>query len=272
MTVGCGGESSVVTIGNTELGKSEVHEWLEVRGGLTLASEVSVDFSVVSDVLTELVVYESLLDLMADYGFVPDQDDVVTARDRLEAAGFDADPIVLERISRWQAGIDALEAGVPPVVEAYSSHSALVSHEICTSHILLAREQDTQDLLERIEDGGDFADFAMKLSQDPGSGSQGGVLGCVPVGSFVAPFERAVFGALATEKSLVGPVPSRFGFHVIKIDEIRPTAPVSFEELGSRSINIMLAIASITGQVSIDPRYGVWDGVVGRVTATGVGD
>jgi peptidyl-prolyl cis-trans isomerase D len=65
-----------------------------------------------------------------------------------------------------------------------------------------------------------FAEIARKESQDPGSAAQGGDLGFFARGSMVKPFEDAVFAA--KKGDIVGPVASEFGFHVIRVTEIRP--------------------------------------------------
>ena len=105
------------------------------------------------------------------------------------------------------------------------------------------------------------------MSQDPGSGQNGGALGCVPLGAFVPTFERAALGALAEGRTLVGPVPSQFGFHVIRIDEVRRVDPVPFAELGQRRSAALLQIAGLTRTVEVESRYGTWDAAVGRVAS-----
>src|SRR5205823_9075809 len=66
-----------------------------------------------------------------------------------------------------------------------------------------------------------FAELAKKFSQDPGSAAQGGDLGLFARdGSMVKPFEDAVFGAKAGD--IVGPIQTDFGWHVIKVVNVRP--------------------------------------------------
>jgi peptidyl-prolyl cis-trans isomerase D len=73
-----------------------------------------------------------------------------------------------------------------------------------------------------------FADVAKKESQDPGSAAQGGDLGLFGKGAMVKPFEDAAFGAKKDE--IVGPVQSDFGWHVIKVTEIKPAKVKSLAE------------------------------------------
>ena len=69
-------------------------------------------------------------------------------------------------------------------------------------------------LKERIESGQSFTEIAIENSQDPGSKSNGGSLGWVTRGSLVKNFETAAFSAKVN--TLVGPIESEFGFHLIE--------------------------------------------------------
>jgi NTP pyrophosphatase (non-canonical NTP hydrolase) len=73
------------------------------------------------------------------------------------------------------------------------------------------------DILERLEDGEDFADVAEEESIDTGSAAQGGELGEFGRGQMVPEFEEAVFTAEIGE--VVGPVETQFGFHIIEVTE-----------------------------------------------------
>lgn len=66
----------------------------------------------------------------------------------------------------------------------------------------------------------EFADLAKKNSQDPGSAPAGGDLGFFGRGAMVPPFEQAVFKASKDE--IIGPVKSDFGYHIIRLTDIRP--------------------------------------------------
>jgi peptidyl-prolyl cis-trans isomerase D len=73
-----------------------------------------------------------------------------------------------------------------------------------------------------------FADVAKKESQDPGSGANGGDLGFFPRGAMVKPFEEAAYAAKKDE--IVGPVLSDFGYHVIRVTDIKPAKVKSVAE------------------------------------------
>lgn len=70
--------------------------------------------------------------------------------------------------------------------------------------------------------GGDFAAFAKRYSQDPGSAANGGDLGMVERGKFIAEFEKVAYALQIGEISQ--PVETPFGFHIILLLEKRENA------------------------------------------------
>jgi peptidyl-prolyl cis-trans isomerase D len=84
-----------------------------------------------------------------------------------------------------------------------------------------AAEAKANDLFAQLKKSpGSFAELAKKNSQDPGSGANGGDLGFFGRGMMVPPFEKAVFDGKVGE--LLGPVLSDFGYHIIKVTDIKP--------------------------------------------------
>ena len=88
-----------------------------------------------------------------------------------------------------------------------------------------------QILHQRILDGEDFADLALRFSNDPGSGSQGGDLGWAGRGRYVPEFEETAFSLGVGEMS--APVKSTFGYHIIEVlerDDERPKEETSLQQ------------------------------------------
>ena len=84
---------------------------------------------------------------------------------------------------------------------------------------VLQRIAEIQKLLA---DGADFATLAETYSEDPGSAANGGDLGFFSKGMMVPEFEAAAF---ALEPGSVSePVKTQFGYHLIKVDEVREDA------------------------------------------------
>ena len=108
-------------------------------------------------------------------------------------------------------------------------------------HILLAVASDAKDeevkrieelasdLASQARDGKDFAEMAKQFSVDSISSEQGGDLGYFEKGVMDAAFDEKVFSMQTGEIS--GPVRSRFGIHIIKLNEIRSETGKSFDEV-----------------------------------------
>lgn len=74
-----------------------------------------------------------------------------------------------------------------------------------------------QSLRQRILDGEDFADLALRFSEDPGSGVEGGDLGWAGRGRYVPEFDEVAFSLEIGEIS--EPVKTTFGYHIIEVLE-----------------------------------------------------
>jgi peptidyl-prolyl cis-trans isomerase SurA len=77
-------------------------------------------------------------------------------------------------------------------------------------------------ILDSLRAGGDFASFAKRYSQDPGSAAQGGDLGFVRRGQFVKDFESAAFAL--SEGQISDIIETEFGLHIIQLQERRGDA------------------------------------------------
>jgi peptidyl-prolyl cis-trans isomerase D len=93
-----------------------------------------------------------------------------------------------------------------------------------------AAKAKADDLLKQIQAGTDFSTLAAKNSDDPGSAKSGGDLGWVEHGVMVKPFEEALF-AIKKPGDVVGPVRTQFGYHLIKLVEVRAPQVKSFAEV-----------------------------------------
>ncbi|MGH8296946.1 MAG: peptidylprolyl isomerase, partial [Steroidobacteraceae bacterium] len=96
------------------------------------------------------------------------------------------------------------------------------------SHILIpfgkspaAALKKAEHILAVAKSGQSFAALAKQYSQDPGSAKNGGNLGWMTRSSFVAPFADALF-SIKKVGDMVGPVKSKYGYHIIRLDGIEP--------------------------------------------------
>jgi peptidyl-prolyl cis-trans isomerase C len=95
------------------------------------------------------------------------------------------------------------------------------------------KEADAKSLVAKLKKGGKFDKLAEANSKDAGSKERGGDLGWVPVGSipttYVKPFADAVMNL--TKGQVSEPVQSQFGWHVIKLEDVRDLKLPTYEEV-----------------------------------------
>ena len=100
--------------------------------------------------------------------------------------------------------------------------------EYNASHILVETETEAEDLLFRLKNGADFSELAKTYSTGP-SGAQGGNLGWFGQGAMVPAFEKAVIKLKIDELSVS--VQTQFGWHLIKLNDVRKTPVPTIEEV-----------------------------------------
>jgi len=86
----------------------------------------------------------------------------------------------------------------------------------CASHILLKTEHDARNIIKKLDGGDSFSQLAKKHSTCPSS-KKGGDLGEFRKGAMVAQFDKAVFANGSEDKKYLGPIKTKFGFHVIQV-------------------------------------------------------
>ncbi|MBP0594722.1 peptidylprolyl isomerase [Paraburkholderia sp. LEh10] len=127
-----------------------------------------------------------------------------------------------------------LKKNQPTDAEVKAKYDELVKQiggkEYHLHHILVDNEQQAKDLIAKIKGGASFEDLAKQFSKDPGSGKNGGDLDWSDPKAYVPEF------AAAAEKLQKGqmtdePVHTQFGWHVIRVDDVRQTPPPPFEQV-----------------------------------------
>ncbi len=108
--------------------------------------------------------------------------------------------------------------------------SQMGTNEYKVSHILVDKEDDAKSIIDQLAKGGDFAKLAKEKSKDPGSKDNGGDLDWGPSARYVKPFADAVT-TQAKGKVSAAPVKTDFGYHVIRVDDVRPMKVPEFTEL-----------------------------------------
>ncbi|WP_313560536.1 peptidylprolyl isomerase [Diaphorobacter nitroreducens] len=108
--------------------------------------------------------------------------------------------------------------------------AANAGKEYKASHILVEKEDEAKAIIASIKKGGKFEDIAKKQSKDPGSGARGGDLDWASPSSYVAEFTEALV-KLEKGKMTQTPVKSQFGWHVIRLDDVREAQLPKLEEV-----------------------------------------
>jgi len=102
--------------------------------------------------------------------------------------------------------------------------------EFKARHILVETEDQARAIIARIKKGAKFEDIAKKDSKDPGSGAKGGDLDWANPSNYVKEFSEAL-SALTKGKMTDTPVKSQFGYHIIRLDDIRDAQLPKFEDV-----------------------------------------
>ena len=157
---------------------------------------------------------------------------------------------------------ESLQADVEgPTEEEIDTAISAAEANYCASHILVATEQEANDVLARIEAGEDFAALAAELSTDTGSGAQGGDLGCSTPDVYDPAFAAALTAAEVGVPT--DAFESQFGFHVILLrDDELPTEEEAIETLtataANEALNSWFTDQFEAAEVTVDETYGTW--------------
>jgi len=171
-------------------------------------------------------------------------DELITRELLLQEAkkrGIDRDRTLLERIERFKERtlldslmreeVDARVTVTQEDIKAYydaNRGNFTATDELRASHILVKTEAEAAELKKHLDQGEDFPALARKVSLDVSTKSKGGDLGVVKRGQTVPAFEKALLNLKVGEIS--APVPTQFGYHLIKLVDRTPGLPLSFED------------------------------------------
>ena len=97
-------------------------------------------------------------------------------------------------------------------------------------HILVEQEDEAKKLIAELKGGASFEELAKKSSKDPGSAPNGGELDWANAGSYVPEFSAAMT-KLEKGQLTETPVKSQFGWHILKLDDVRAAQFPPLEEV-----------------------------------------
>jgi peptidyl-prolyl cis-trans isomerase C len=118
----------------------------------------------------------------------------------------------------WQKKNAVTDAEIQAEYDKFAAANA--GKEYRARHILVEKEDEAKAIIAAIKGGAKFEDIAKKQSKDPGSGANGGDLDWANAASYVTEFSEAMVkldkGQMSAE-----PVKSQFGWHIIRVDDVR---------------------------------------------------
>ncbi len=97
-------------------------------------------------------------------------------------------------------------------------------------HILVSKEEEAKAILAALAKKAKFEDLAKKSSKDPGSAAKGGDLDWANAGSYVKEFSEAMV-KLGKGQTTSAPVKSQFGYHIIRVDDVRQAQLPKFDDV-----------------------------------------
>jgi peptidyl-prolyl cis-trans isomerase C len=136
--------------------------------------------------------------------------------------------LIRELFSEFQKANPVTDADVKAEFDKFAAANS--GKEYKARHILVEKEADAKAIIAQLKKGGKFEEIAKKSSKDPGSGAKGGDLDWANPGNYVAEFSQALTG-LAKGKMTETPVKTQFGYHIIRLDDIRDAQLPKFDEV-----------------------------------------
>lgn len=121
-----------------------------------------------------------------------------------------------------------------------------VPEQVHASHILVDTKARTkeealeraQQVREKLLQGESFEELAAEFSDDPSAKNNKGDLGFFDAKRMVRPFSKAAF-AMNKPGEISAPVYTQFGYHIIKLHELKPAGTIPFEEVKNEIIDGM---------------------------------
>jgi len=120
----------------------------------------------------------------------------------------------------------------------YRKHENEYTEELQLKQVLVNTREEAEEVLALVRTGTPIEDLARQRSRDV-TASRGGDLGFLGKGAMNPAFEPYVFGLLPGQ--VAGPIPSTFGFHVVKVAAKRQAAePLSFDAVRDEIMHSLL--------------------------------
>jgi peptidyl-prolyl cis-trans isomerase C len=126
--------------------------------------------------------------------------------------------LIRELFADFQAKNPVTDADVKAEYDKFAAANG--GKEYKARHILVEKLDEAKAIIAQLKKGAKFEDIAKKSSKDPGSGANGGDLDWANANSYVKEFSEAMV-KLEKGKTTEEPVKSQFGYHIIRLDDVR---------------------------------------------------
>jgi peptidyl-prolyl cis-trans isomerase C len=136
--------------------------------------------------------------------------------------------LIRELFADYQKSNPVTDAEIQAEYDKFAAANS--GKEYRARHILVEKEADAIAIIAKLKKGAKFEDIAKKSSKDPGSGANGGDLDWANPSSYVKEFSEALV-ALTKGKMTETPVKTQFGYHVIRLDDVRQAQLPKFEDV-----------------------------------------
>jgi peptidyl-prolyl cis-trans isomerase C len=136
--------------------------------------------------------------------------------------------LIRELFSDYQKNNPVTEAEMKAEYDKFAEANG--GKEYKARHILVEKESEAKEIIASLKKGAKFDDIAKKKSKDPGSGAKGGDLDWANPSSYVPEFTQALV-KLNKGQTTETPVKTEFGYHVIRVDDIRTAQLPPYEEV-----------------------------------------
>jgi peptidyl-prolyl cis-trans isomerase C len=136
--------------------------------------------------------------------------------------------LIRELFADYQKNNPVTDADIKAEYDKFAAANG--GKEYRARHILVEKEDDAKTIIASLKKGGKFEEIAKKQSKDPGSGANGGDLDWANAASYVPEFSGALI-KLKKGQTTEAPVKSQFGWHVIRLDDVRDAQLPKLEEV-----------------------------------------
>ena len=271
LLAGCasGPAGPLATVDGVEIPREQLEGWVRA------ATQANPDIDAVglqADLLHRVIQLRILEDVLEERGLVVDPAIAAELRAAIEerVGGPLSLAAALVEIGFTEEYLDdvvvPLDAGFETLVLALTDGQTLETRT--ARHILVETAEEADEVFTLLAEGADFATLAAERSGDGGSAARGGDLGPQGRGLYVPPFEEAVWSAPLN--TVLQPVESQFGFHVIEVTATATTAiadlsPEQRLRIAGPELESIFFGALAAAEVTVDPTIGVWDPITGTI-------